>query len=234
MPEKNIADIVQEILDEKGRLFMKIKDLPKDKLGIKRSASVAQIQKYLEAETGDKFMFRKVDRAQSIIKPCDPSDFVLAALSTTTPKKPDDVKNFVSLLNKKEFAVVLNELIIQGRVRTIYTQTLQPKLLLVDAVTHERVLAKDNSTPVGTYSQEKFKEIFDELNKYRRFVRICDLRRTLNWPREVFDNMVIKLRNSETIQLHSADASTMTPDELKDCFVDENNFIRGLVNWNVR
>ena len=234
MPEKKIVDIIQEILDKNGKLFMKLSELPKNKLGLKKSSTVTQIHKYLEAKAGNNFMFKKVSSAMCIIKPCDPSEFVLAVLSTTKPKSLNDVKASVSLLNKRELAEVLNDLISQGKVQTTYTKDLQPRLIRTDLEVHETVSVNKSVASSKTYTQEKFKEAFDELNKYRRFVRICDLRRALNWPREVFDNMIKKLRDAETIQLHSADVSLMTPDEVKDCFVDENNFVRGLVNWNVR
>ena len=82
------------------------------------------------------------------------------------------------------------------------------------------------------YGPGKFREAFYALDKGRIFVRICDLRRELNWPREVFDEMLRKLRDEEVIQLHEGDASTMTPDENNDCFIDENNIRMGTVTWN--
>lgn len=82
------------------------------------------------------------------------------------------------------------------------------------------------------YGPGKFREAFYALDKGRIFVRICDLRRELNWPREVFDEMLRKLRDEEIIQLHEGDASTMTPDENNDCFTDENNIRMGTVTWN--
>ena len=82
------------------------------------------------------------------------------------------------------------------------------------------------------YGPGKFREAFYALDKGRIFVNIYELRRKLNWPREVFDAMLIKLRDEEVIQLHVGDASTMTPEELNDNFVDENNFRMGTVTWN--
>ena len=46
--------------------------------------------------------------------------------------------------------------------------------------------------------------------------------------------MLKDLRDREIIQLHTGDASLMTPDEVADCFVDENNFRKGSVTWHVR
>ena len=86
------------------------------------------------------------------------------------------------------------------------------------------------------YRQVRFEGVspktFYALDKGRIFVNIYELRRKLNWPREVFDAMLIKLRDEEIIQLHEGDASTKTPDENADCFIDENNIRMGTVTWN--
>ena len=81
-------------------------------------------------------------------------------------------------------------------------------------------------------TQENFKAAYDEIHKFWDFPRVPDLRAKLNWPRDVFDDMVRKLRNDMTIQLGQADQSLMTRDEIMDCFVDENNTKMGLLTWN--
>ena len=73
---------------------------------------------------------------------------------------------------------------------------------------------------------QAFKATYDELHKFREFPRVPDLRRKLDWPREVFDDMVRNLRDSGTVQLEHADESIMTQDEILDCFVSEKNRIR--------
>ena len=82
-------------------------------------------------------------------------------------------------------------------------------------------------------TQENFKAAYDEIHKFWDFPRVPDLRAKLNWPRDVFDDMVRKLRDSMTIQLVQADQSfTDGSNDIKDCFVDENNFKMGLLTWN--
>ena len=86
---------------------------------------------------------------------------------------------------------------------------------------------------VSTKKQIKeFKQAFDELDNGRIFVRICDLRKKLNWPRETFDETLKNLRDEEIIQLHEGDASTMTAEENKDCFTDKNGIRMGTISWN--
>ena len=77
----------------------------------------------------------------------------------------------------------------------------------------------------------EFHKTFDLLDNGRIFVRICDLRRNLGWPRDVFDKMLRDLRDNDVIQLHTGDASLMTPDEVADCFIDENGFRKGSITW---
>ena len=137
---------------------------------------------------------------------------------------------------KKDCQKVINELIEEGRAKIILNEALEPRIFLADSKTKTRT---ENPTVVPEktnkqYTREEFKKAFDKLDKGRIFVRICDLRKELNWPREVFDEMLVKLRDEEVIQLQVGDASTMTRDEVKDSFVDENNFRMSLVTWNDR
>ncbi|MBR0317519.1 MAG: hypothetical protein IJQ99_11710, partial [Synergistaceae bacterium] len=89
----------------------------------------------------------------------------------------------------------------------------------------------NNSTDNQVATLKNFKQTFDKLDRGRIFVRIPDMRKELNWPREVFDNMLIKLRDEGVIALHVGDTSLMTPDEVENSFVDENGFRLGTVTW---
>ena len=63
------------------------------------------------------------------------------------------------------------------------------------------------------------------------FVRICDLRRRMGWPREVFDDMLRRLRDDGAVHLHAGDVTLMTPEQVEDGFVDENGFRMGTMTW---
>ena len=81
------------------------------------------------------------------------------------------------------------------------------------------------------YTQAKFRKAYEELHIFREFVRICDLRRKLDWPREAFDGMIRTLRDNRIIRVIPANEADMTKDEIQDCFVDESNTIMGLITW---
>ena len=93
--------------------------------------------------------------------------------------------------------------------------------------------APEHRTETGT--REEFESTFVALEEGScGFVRICDLRRRLGWPREVFDDMLRRLRDEEVVQLHAGDVTLMTPEQVEDGFVDENGFRMGTMTWTGR
>ena len=241
MPEKNITDSIQKILD-KNKGFMTVTKLAshltadeKNSLGLRDNDSVKKIRRKLEQHSDNRFMFLTKGRSVYILIPCEPSELVMSFLS---PDKPLDTRIIRSLpFNKQEFTAIVNELIDEGRVKIKLAGCLVPKVFrAVNADVKPVLLNADDSGNEYTdnFSREQFREAFDALDDGRIFVRIPDLRRKLDWPRETFDKVLRDLRNDETIGIYLADESTMTKDEINDCFVDENNFRMGTVTWNVR
>jgi hypothetical protein len=94
-----------------------------------------------------------------------------------------------------------------------------------------KVTPVDQVNQINQVNQEEFKKAFDLLERGDIYVDLFALRRRLGWPRDVFDTMLRSLRDAGTIQLHAGDATTMTPDEIADGFVDENGFRMGSVTW---
>ena len=101
-----------------------------------------------------------------------------------------------------------------------------------DVEINEKIISGGIKITNGIIKVSDFRALFNELDKGRIFVRICDLRRKAELSREVFDEMLRKLRDAEVIQIHEGDNSTMTADERADCFVDENGVHMGTVTWN--
>lgn len=240
MPDKNIVDVIQSLL-EKNKGFMTVKRLVasigldgKRELGIRNGESGKVIRRKIEQSAGDRFMFKMKGRSIYILEPCEPSEFVLGLLSE---KKAFDTRMLNSLpFTKAEFASVVNELAAEGRVKVLLTDKFAPKIysLKAEVMAESHETLSEAAADEGEYTQEKFREAFDALDRGRVFVLIPALRRKLSWPREIFDNMLKTLRDNDTIQLHTGDASLMTPDEVADCFTDENGFRKGSVTWHVR
>jgi hypothetical protein len=77
-----------------------------------------------------------------------------------------------------------------------------------------------------------FHEGLNELHKTREFPRVCDLRRQLNLPREVFDEEIRRLRDNMSIHMAEAEGRYFTSSELSDSWRDENGYIMGTIYWN--
>ncbi|GHV34233.1 hypothetical protein FACS1894187_04380 [Synergistales bacterium] len=75
----------------------------------------------------------------------------------------------------------------------------------------------------------EFWTAFDELERARFFVRICDLRAKLALTKSKFDSVLRELRDSGKIQLHAGDVTKQTPDEVDAGFIDENGYRFGNV-----
>ena len=111
------------------------------------------------------------------------------------------------------------------------TVTLTSEFEVLDIETTRVISEPTEKSSKKTVKVADFQAAFNELDKGRIFVRICDLRKKMNLPREVFDEMLRKLRDAEVIQLHEGDNSTMTADERADCFTDENGVRMGTITF---
>ena len=210
MTGKNIADSIQSVL-ENNKGFMTVTGLAalmsaddKRAIGIRKSDSAKIIQRKIDKSAEGRFIFMNKGRSIYILIPCEPSEFVLGLLSE---KKAFDTKTITGLpFTSAEFYALINELADEGRITTHYDEKGRPKIFRASGVAKA---ARSESTDDGEYTREKFKAAFDSLDKGRIFVRICDLRRRLGWPREIFDGMIRELRGRRVIQLHTGDASLM-------------------------
>ena len=119
----------------------------------------------------------------------------------------------------------MNELSESGRIKIILNEKFEARIMLSDG--H----SKKKNESSGEYTRERFKEAFDELEKGRIYVSIPQLRKKLAWPHEVFDDMIYRLRNDETVILHVTEAGKYDPEEF---FYDEDNNRMGMVTWNDR
>mgnify|MGYP007101895513 CR=1 FL=1 len=88
MPEKNIPDVIQGIL-EKNRGFVNVKNLPsmlsaelRQELGIKNGLTGPVIRKKLEPYLEDRFIFHKKGALLYILIPCEPSELVISMINS--------------------------------------------------------------------------------------------------------------------------------------------------------
>ena len=254
MPEKNAVDIIQEIIDRQKRPFMTVKNLAlamgthlRRQLGLEGCTTSAEIKRVLEPLVGGRFIFHKKGAWLYILVPCDPEDLVKAELS---PDKPKGASGIASVLpfSKADVSKILNHLLDTGEAKLILNSNLDTRIIATgkNAAKSVKILSDSNSKTESepqseskrpelknfNFKQSDFTSAIRELAGGNYFVRICDLRKKLNWPHEVFDDMLRTLRDKEIIQMHIADETIMTPDEVNNCFVDENNYRMGTVTLN--
>ncbi|MBQ6773418.1 MAG: hypothetical protein IJP48_05060 [Synergistaceae bacterium] len=261
MPVKNAVEIVQEIINMQKRPFMTVKNLAlvmgaqlRRQLGLEDCKTSAEIKRALEPLLGGKFIFHKKGAFLYILVPCDPVDLVRTELSTEQPKGAAGIASVLPY-SKADVSRILNHLLDTGEAKLILSENLATRIIATGhkaADTHEvyEFNSESESEPEPeskaqqgleqvqesnlSFSQKKFINALRELDNGNYFVKIFALRQKLNWPREVFDDMLRELRDKEIIQMHIADTTLMTPDEVNDCFIDENNYRMGTVTLNAR
>ena len=191
--------------------------------------------KKLESVLKDRFIFRKKGNTQYILTPCDPAELVIALLSPRKGITPKMLANKLPF-TQSDVRQVVNELVDSGQAKVKLNDKLEPQVYSADGRTNE--LSADDggntASSSGEYTRAKFRAAYDELHRDREFVRICDLRRRLDWPREEFDEMLRGLRDSMTVHMAQAEERYFTKDELADCWVDENKFRMGTITWDGR
>lgn len=83
----------------------------------------------------------------------------------------------------------------------------------------------------SAHSVSAFERAFRELDKGKIFVRICEMRQWMKWPRADFDEMLERLRDQGTIQLHGGDNASMSEDQVRDSYIDDNGFLHLTMTW---
>ncbi|MDR1875595.1 MAG: hypothetical protein LBQ90_11370 [Synergistaceae bacterium] len=123
--------------------------------------------------------------------------------------------------SKSEFKNALDHLMEQGLAHIKLNEAFLPCL-------HS---AKGAAVEAKQVSEEAFRAAFQELEQGNFYVRICDMRRRLNWPGREFDTMLIGLRDAGKLQLQDGDTDFFTMEDIRDSFVDENGFRMLTMMW---
>ena len=209
----------------------------RNKLYIKSNTPPKIIRKKLLPVLEERFIIRKKSRAIYVLTPCEMEDLVFAQLSEDKPVPMGELVRLLKPFTKKEVTALLTDMVNAGKVRVKIEESYILKIFAWGAghrAVRESRQAQAETFRPEDYTQAKFRAAYDELHRFREFVRICDLRRALNWPREAFDGMIRTLRDNRTIRIIRADESMFTQDEIRDCFLDENKTLMGLITWHGR
>ncbi len=246
-----MQEYAQEIIDEmqtilaKRRGYIAFSEIVtalsrglRNKLYLKTASPAKVVKQKLMPVLEENFVVRKKGTRVYILTPNEMEYFVYAWLSEDKPIILNDLVRYLRPFTKEEVISLVTEMVNAGKIRVRFEDSYKVSLFASGAG-HQAVSGRVQAQKVQAfrpenYTKAKFRAAYDELHRFREFVRICDVRRSLNWPREVFDGMIRTLRDNRTIQIFRADESHMTQDDVRDCFVDENHTIQGIMIWNGR
>lgn len=239
----DVAEELLEVLQRSGRDFMTLSAMQKamssqlrKRLGLTgRKLTNPSVIKILTPHLEDKLAICNKGNAVYLFRGTNLAEVVLCFIRGKAGKSGPQLFNGMPFIKKDELIRILNNLLESGQVTLKLAAEFAPRFFASGAMGPVMKDAAGTAceTPIDTFGKrrEQFHAAFRELDRGSIFVRICDLRRRMGWPREVFDDMLRRLRDNEVVQLHAGDVTLMTPEQVEDGFVDENGFRMGTMTW---
>ena len=233
MSQASLSQALIDFLQKNSSDFSTVsnlKNLPKitrDALGINKRSHIGEIIKAIDPCMGDKLIIVKGSKSKFLAYKIPKDRIIYNYIQKHPGKSPGQIARYLPMV-KTEFIQGLNSLLESDEVKITLTENYSTKLF---AQVKKPEKSIPPTLPKETDSFIVFKKAFDELNKGKIYVRISDMRRKLGWSREKFDTTLEQLRDNATIQLHAGDTSTMDESEVRDSYVDENNFLHITVTW---
>ena len=223
--ERSVSEELAEVLKKKKADFMSMSNLNKampaalrKRLGLTSGANGTRIAKGLSPHLGETLMIRGKYLA---FKQTDE-----ALLCRIVQKNNGKIPRMDRIPFKKDaFLAILNQLIEQGAVRVKISNEYKPVFSLADDV------APPPARKAAHVSAQRFQEAYFELERGRFYVRICDLRRHLDWAAREFDTILTELRDCGKIQLQGGDTDYFTEEDIRESFIDENGFRKLTMMW---
>jgi hypothetical protein len=222
--ETGVTERLAECLRKKKADYMTLGSLPgslKKRLTGKSKPAAAELERHAAPYLGEGLTLRRGGRYVYLAFRLPEESLLLGVLRKRAGKAPS-ANN--TPFRKEEFVAVLNRLLEQGRVLVRLDKDCKPLLFPApDDVEAGR--------EAGTgKSEADFESAYRELEGGKFFVRVCDLRRRLNWGPE-FDRMAAALRDAGKIQLQAGDTDYFSARDIADSFVDENGFRMLTLMW---
>ena len=223
--ERSVAEELVEVLKKKKMDFISLSKLKealpaalKKRLGLTAGSSVTQTTKAISSHLGDALMLKQ---KYLVFKQTDE-----LLLCRTVQKNNGKIPRMDRIPFKKgEFLAILNQLIERGTIRVKFDNDYKPLLTSIDDAP-DVVLPQPRQV-----SEKEFKIAYKELEGGNFYVRICDLRRHLDWTAQEFNTMLTNLRDSGKIQLQTGDTDFFTEEDIRESFVDENGFRKLTIMW---
>jgi hypothetical protein len=229
--ETRIEDRLTECLKKKKTDYMTLGSLPdslKRRLTGKSRSTAAELKKCVTSHLGETLMLKQGGR-YIYLALRQPEELLLLGIVRKRTGRAAGAGN--TPFRKEEFIAVLNRLLEQGKVLVRLNKDCKPLLFPAEAGTETPQRETDAGVSGEGVSGERFESAYRELQGGKFFVRVCDLRRRLNWGRREFDGTVAALRDAEKIQLQSGDTAYFDEQDIADSFVDENGFRMLTLMW---
>lgn len=145
---------------------------------------------------------------------------------------PSAIAQFMPM-KKDDFVTHFNTLLASGRVTVkikqdykVSIQSVGEQIASPAKETPQKPTEIPQTTPTApqTGDRELFRRAYEALEQGSSFVRINLLRKKLGWNEGRFDTLLTQLRAERIVQLHAGEVGSMSDEDIKQCFTDENNF----------
>ena len=229
----NTEGMLVEHLRAKGKDFISLAQLTKapaalrKALGLSAKATAAQLEKSITPLLSERLIVLKGTRTHYLAFNQPAEVFVFTAIQEKPGRSPGQLAAALPL-RKPDFLAALNRLLERGDIRCEISLQYAVKL---HPAKKEPVDSPAASAAPARNDRAFFEQAYRELDKGQVYIRIHQLRDKLSWPRERFDRLLLELRDAGVIRLHAGDITTMTEEEVRQSFSDENNFFLATLTW---
>ena len=261
MQNFELSQILAQIVDETDKGYITLSDLKmqlkKDNIlfGLESTSTVEEVRNQIKPFLGDTLRIypeKNIKNKPSYLALKNKEiEIVITYIKKYPNKSHLQIKNALPIVPKTTIQI-LNRLIADRKITVSFnesTSPFTPKLSMSESATgtvndskkdsksnqtnipKKSTLSETTNPPSQQKSSVQFKDAYFKLVKGRRFVKIYEIRRALNWDRDSFDRLIEKLRDDGQIFLQQADISKMGENDIKDSFIDENNILMILVTW---
>lgn len=253
-------DVLVDLLRRNDRNFMslsmvkaKLRKAERESLDISTSSSAQVVGERLAPYLGERLAILTGARSRFLAFNQPLMAFVHEAIQSKPGSTP---KGLARLMPFKKAVLLeeLNGLLASGDVTCKLNDRYEPKLYPANASagcasakpgaqpSHVEPVAASEASPVQTDppsdeppcrldDRQAFASAVRECDRGQMYIRICNVRRRLDWPRARFDAMLETLRDEGVIQMHGGDVSTMSEQDVRDSYMDENNFLHLTLTW---
>jgi hypothetical protein len=239
METKKIENGLVEVLRRKNRDFIPLGELkraPKtvrDAAGIRSKDSAARVAQRIRPHLTGRLTILQGSRTKYLAFN-QPDEAIVAALIRERPGTSLKQLAQASPFRKAEFLNALNAMLQRGDVRCEIAPDYAVKLHPAQSIPDGRAVTPDREPPPVQSESEPFLAACGKLDRGQEYIRIHEIRDALGWSRERFDRVLESLRDEGAVQLHAGDIATMSEEEVRKSYVDENNFFLATLTRRTR